>query len=326
MASPEHDRSSPQAHRPAGWPAGWMEAAVARHPLLGRWLPELLRLASVDHPVLISGEPGSGRELAARAIHNLSGRAAHPLVVIPCASLSEPVLEAELRGADREPGATLPGRMGAFEQAGTGTVLLAEVADLPRHGQELLLGVIEHHELVRLNARTPVAAPARCIATTSADLQRRVAAGLFREDLLARLSVEQLTLPPLRQQVDALVALARHVVAECCVHLGATAGFTPEAENILRRYPWPGNLPELRHVIEQAAVAAGRERIGPGHFPERLRAPGSTLRSLREVEVHHIERVLHEAHGNQRRASRILGISRWSLSRRLRKYGIGPGE
>lgn len=321
MALHEGEWSSPPARRPERW----LEEAIGRHPLIMRFLPELRRLAGSDRPVLISGEPGSGRELAARAVHNLSGRAAHPFVVVDCASLSEPLLEAELLGVVGESGADMPGKMGAFEQTGAGTILVAEVAGLPRRGQELLLGLIERHEVVRLNAQTPVAAPARCIATTSVDLRPRVAAGLFREDLRARLSGDALALPPLRERADDLVSLARRILAECGAYLGGNAGFTPEAEGILRRYAWPGNLRELRDTIEQAAVAARGAPIGPEHLPERVRIPGGTLQSLRDVEVHHIERVLHEARGNQRRAARILGISRWSLSRRLRKYGIASG-
>lgn len=321
MASNQQpDRPSPGAPRPETW----IEETVGRHPVLSRWLPELRRLATGARPVLIVGEPGSGRELAARAIHNLSGRAAHPFVVVDCASLSEPLLEAELLGIDGSPNAKLRGKMGIFEQAGAGTLLLAEVGDLPRRGQELLLRQLEGHQVVRVNARTPLPAPARCIATTSADLRARVAAGLFREDLLASLAGERLTLPPLRERVDDVPSLARHVLAQWCGHLGSAQGFTPEAEALLRRYAWPGNLRELRRVIEQAAVAARDHPIGVEHLPARLQAVGGKLQSLRDVEIHHIARVLQEARGNQRRAARTLGISRWSLSRRLRKYGIEP--
>jgi DNA-binding NtrC family response regulator len=304
---------------PARRPERWLEEAIGRHPLIMRFLPELRRLAGSNRPVLIS------RELAARAVHNLSGRAAHPFVVVDCAGLSEPLLEVELLGGVGEPGGDVPGKVGAFEQAGAGTILVAEVAGLSRRGQELLLGLIERHEVVRLNAQAPVAAPARCIATTSVDLRRRVAAGLFREDLRAGLSGDVLVLPPLRERTDELVSLARRILADCGAYLGGSVRFTLDAENMLRRYTWPGNLRELRETIEEAAVAARGAPIGLEHLPERVRIPGGGLQSLRDLEVHHIERVLHEARGNQRHAARILGISRWSLSRRLRKYGIAPG-
>src|SRR2546427_731498 len=208
-------------------PGEWLEDAIARDPALGRLLPQLRRLAANAGPVLIFGEPGTGAELVARAIHDLSRRAGHPFVVIDCASLSEPLIQAELLGVDRSSESRPPHKMGTFEQAGVGTVLLA---------------------------------------------------------------------------------------------LG------PEAEELLQRYRWPGNLRELRETVEEAALQARNGRIGPEHLPEQMRrAPESgPLSSLRDVEMRHIERVLQEARGNQRRASRILGISRWSLSRRLRKYGMQP--
>src|SRR5262245_755951 len=213
-----------------------LEDAVSRHPVLGRWLPELQRLAAGDRPLLITGEAGSGRELAARAIHNLSARAAHPFVVVDCASLAEPLLDAELLGVDGDPGPPVHGKMGIFEQAGAGTLLLAEVGDLPRRGQDLLLRLLERHEVVRLNARVGVPAQARCIATTTVDLRARVAADLFREELLTRLSADQFTLPPLRERIDDVGPLARHVLTQWCGHLAGNQGFSPEAEALLHRY------------------------------------------------------------------------------------------
>ena len=329
MPSP-HD----EAYRPAS-PASpddrtlrhWLEATIARDPVLGSLLPELRRLGGSDAPALIVGERGSGRELAARAIHNLSPRAAEPFVVIDCSSLSEPLLEAELLGVDGSTGSRAPHKIGLFEQAGAGTALLAEVGELPPRAQEALVRLFDRHEIVRLNSETPVAIDARCIAATSADLRSRVAAGLFREDLHTRLAANHLMLPPLREHAEDIPLLARHFLEQCCGHLGAEAReLMPEAEKPLRAYAWPGNLRELREVVEEAALRARGARIGAEHLPERVRAgaTGATLPSLRDVEMRHIERVLHEARGNQRRASRILGISRWSLSRRLRKYGMQP--
>jgi DNA-binding NtrC family response regulator len=303
----------------------WLEDAMARDPVLSRMLPDLRRLAGSEAPVLISGEPGSGRELAARAIHNLSPRAAQPFVVIDCAALSEPLMEAEMLGIDGGSQSGGPHKMGIFEQAGAGTVLLAEVGELPLRVQEALVRLLDRHEVVRLNSEEPIPARARCLASTSVDLRGRIGAGLFREDLHARLAGELLALPPLRERPEDIPALARHFLAQCCAHLGpAACDLGPEVEAALRAYPWPGNLRELREVVEEAALRARGERITLEHLPDRLRGatPGGPLPSLRDVEMRHIERVLQEARGNQRRASRILGISRWSLSRRLRKYGM----
>jgi two-component system, NtrC family, response regulator HydG len=303
----------------------WLEDVISHDPILGRIFPQLRRLGASDAPVLISGEPGSGRELAARAIHNLSHRAAHPFVVLGCADSSEPLIEAELVGVNGRPAGAAPHKMGVFEQAGEGTVFLAEVGELPPRGQEALFRLLERHEIVRLSSTTAIPAHARCIASTSVDLRARIPGGLFREDLHTRLATEVLALPPLRERRDDLPALARHFLQQCCSHLPEIAReLTREAEAALREYTWPGNLRELREAIEEAAMRARTQRIDVQHLPERIRhgEERGPLPSLRDVEMRHIQRVLEEARGNQRRASRILGISRWSLSRRLRKYSM----
>jgi DNA-binding NtrC family response regulator len=307
-------------------PESWIEDAIARDPVLGRLLPQLRRHAAGDAPVLITGEPGSGRELAARAIHNLSARSAHPFVLVDCAGLSDSMMEPELLGVV-DPATGNIHKPGVFHQAGAGTVQLAEVGELPPRLQEALLRVLERHEIVPLNADSATPVSARVLATSSVDLRTRVPAGLFREDLHARLANDVLALPPLRERGDDIAALARRILEQCCAHLPQAArDLSPEAQAVLRSYAWPGNLRELREVIEEAAVRARGERIGVEHLPERVRGEaqqrGGPLPSLRDVEMRYIERVLQEARGNQRRASRILGISRWSLSRRLRKYGM----
>jgi DNA-binding NtrC family response regulator len=304
----------------AGRHEGWLEEAITRDPVLAPLLPELRRLAASDASVLIIGEPGSGRELVARAIHNLSARAEHPFLVIDCATLSEPLVEAELLGLEGP-----PHKPGIFEQAGEGSVLLTEVGDLPPRAQEALERMLDRHEIVRVNARAPRPVPARCFTSTSADLRTRIPVAMFRADLHGRLSAETITLPPLRECAQDIAALARHYLAQCCAHIAPEPPeLSREAEGLLRLYRWPGNLRELREVLEGAVVRAAGGRIGAEHLPQSLRGESVTgsLSSLRDVEQQHIERVLHESHGNQRRASRVLGISRWSLSRRLRKYGM----
>jgi DNA-binding NtrC family response regulator len=309
----------------SGKPENWLEEAISSDPVLGRLFPQLRRLAAGDSPILICGEPGSGRELAARAIHNLSHRAAHPFVVLDCADLSAPLIEAELVGMEGNGGTAR--KTGLFEQAREGTVLLNEVNELPSRGQEVLLRLLERHEIVRLNSSTPVPAHARCLASASVDLRARIPAGLFREELYTRLATEVLTLPSLRERRDDIPMLAQHFLSQCCAHLPEIAReLSRDAEAALKEYSWPGNLRELREAIEEAAIRARGQRIEAQHLPERVRRTEERgpLPSLRDVEMRHIQRVLEEARGNQRRASRILGISRWSLSRRLRKYGMQP--
>jgi DNA-binding NtrC family response regulator len=309
----------------SGKPENWLEEAISSDPVLGRLFPQLRRLAAGDSPVLICGEQGSGRELAARAIHNLSHRAAHPFVVLDCADLSAPLIEAELVGMEGNGGTAL--KTGLFEQAREGTVLLTEVSELPSRGQEVLLRLLERHEIVRLHSSTPVPAHARCLASASVDLRARIPAGLFREELYTRLATEILTLPSLHDRRDDIPMLAQHFLNQCCAHMPEVAReLSRDAETALKEYSWPGNLRELREAIEEAAIRARGQRIEAQHLPERVRRTEERgpLPSLRDVEMRHIQRVLEEARGNQRRASRILGISRWSLSRRLRKYGMQP--
>ena len=306
----------------AGQHESWIEGAITVDPVLAPIVPELRRLAASDASVLISGEPGSGRELVARVIHNLSVRTEHPFLVIDCATASEPLVEAELLGLEGP-----PHKPGIFEQAGEGSVLLTEVGDLPPQAQEALERILERHEIVRVNSRSPIPATARCFASTSNDLRARIPVGLFREALHSRLAAEVISLPPLRERAQEIPTLARHYLSQCCAHLAAEAPeLSREAEGLLRMYRWPGNVRELREVLEEAVVRSGGGRIGVEHLPSSLRgdAAGAPLASLRDVEQQHIERVLHESRGNQRRASRVLGISRWSLSRRLRKYGMQP--
>src|SRR5580765_6494259 len=239
----------------SGKPENWLEEAISSDPVLGRLFPQLRRLAAGDSPILICGEPGSGRELAARAIHNLSHRAAHPFVVLDCADLSAPLIEAELVGMEGNGGTAR--KTGLFEQAREGTVLLNEVSELPSRGQEVLLRLLERHEIVRLNSSTPVPAHARCLASASVDLRARIPAGLFREELYTRLATEILTLPSLRERRDDIPMLAQHFLSQCCAHLPEIAReLSRDAEAALREYSWPGNLRELREAIEEAAIRA----------------------------------------------------------------------
>src|SRR6266852_2579948 len=273
---------SPAGRRDIGT---WLEDTTSQDPILGRMFPQLRRLAASEAPLLLLGEPGSGRELAARAIHNLSERAAHPFVVIDCGDFSDALIEAELLGINGNGGGA-PHKVGIFEQAGAGTVLLpdlreqhgagagllAEIGELPARLQEALLHLLERHELRRLNSTTPVPARARLIASTCVDLRSRISAGLFREDLYQQLSAEKLDLPSLRERPDDIPTLARHFLERCCGHLPhGPRDFTPEAEAVLRGYSWPENLRELREVVEDAALRARGERIGVEDMPERLR-------------------------------------------------------
>jgi DNA-binding NtrC family response regulator len=305
-------------------PMSWFQDATARDPVVGQLYPQLRDLAASDAAVLLIGEPGSGREPAARAIHNLSGRAARPFATIDCAASSERLLEAELFGVDD--GAS-PRKLGIFEQAQGGTVLLTEIAELPMRLQLKVLRLLERQEIVRLGAAAPVTADVRLLATSTVDLRERAKGGLVSHDLLDHLNAHVLALPALRERKDDVVGLARHFLEQCCRGLPQRKlTFTDEAETLLRDYDWPGNLRELRRMVDDVVLATRGERIGPDVLPAPIRgtAHPAALPSLEDVEMRHIRRVLEDTRGNQRRAARVLGITRWSLARRLRKYGLLP--
>jgi DNA-binding NtrC family response regulator len=306
-------------------PGSWFQDATSRDPVLGRLYPQLRDLAAGDAPVLLVGQPGSGREPAARALHNLSARASRPFATLDCSASSERLLEAELFGVDD---GVAPRKLGIFEQAHGGTVLLLEVAELPMRLQAKLIRLLERQEIVRVGAAAPVRADVRLLATTTFELRERVAGGLMSRDLFDHLHAHVLTLPPLRERRDDIALLARHFLEQCCRGLAERPrGFTEEAEALLQSYDWPGNLRELRRAVDEAVLATRGEHIGPDALPTSLRdtTPRTTsLPSLEDVEMRHIRRVLEDTRGNQRRAARILGITRWSLARRLRKYGLLP--
>jgi DNA-binding NtrC family response regulator len=301
-------------------PSGTLVSDATEHdPVLAPILSQLEQLADTDDPVLLVGETGTGTELAARALHNLSSRAAAPFAIVDCAESSEALLEAELRGVERS------GRLhklGAFEQAGRGTLFLAEVGALSPYLQELLLQVLDRRSFVRLQAETALPMHARCLASTSVDLRPLVDAGLFHPALHARLAGHMLTLAPLRERPDDVLTIAQQFLVRSRHPQGQRA-FDPSVETQLRSHPWPGNIHELHRALRQAALASPDRAFRPEHFANLgTSASAEPLVSLRDAETRYIRRVLQSVHGNQRRASRILGISRWSLARRLRKFGL----
>lgn len=265
---------------------------------------------------------GSGRERVARALHSLSRRAAQPFVVMSCGGGWSGWLEAELLGVDVVGAA---GKLGALEQAREGSLMLTDIEELPLDLQDAVLHLIEHHELKRMSTGAVRPAMARCLATTSVDLRARVAAGRFRKHLYDVLARHVVALPPLRDRLDDVPTLAQHLLDQGSAPRGDVPQvFTREAQELLCAYRWPGNLRELREVVRQTALTVGDRQIEAADLPARFIEEEATAprASLRDVEMRHILRVLDGARGNQRLAARILGISRWSLARRLEKYGL----
>ncbi len=281
------------------------------------------QVAATDANVLISGETGTGKELAAEVIHAASRRATRPFVSINCAALPEGLLESELFGYER--GAftgAFARREGRLELAAGGTVFFDEIGDMSPHAQAKILRAIESRAVHRLGGSGGTSLDIRVIAATNRDLERAVTEGSFRQDLYFRLNVARVHLPPLRERPADLPLLMRHYIAEFNRRLGlAVMGFTHEALEQLLAYEWPGNVRELRNVVEAAFVIRPQDRIGLEHLPEPFRRRLSTGRPPRE-ERDELLSALIASRWNKSKAAQRLHWSRMTLYRKLAKYHI----
>ena len=280
---------------------------------------------------LIQGEIGTGKGRVAELIHTNSPRADRQFVEVNCAALTADSLDSELFGQERGGDAAI--KRGLFEVADGGTLFLDEIGDLAPHLQPKLLRVLEGKGFRRVGGTDEVAADVRLIAATSKDLASGVTAGTFREDLYYRLSVMPIHLPPLRARArEDLVELIGHLLRELGGQLrDAPARLSDAALDRLLRYAWPGNIRELRNVIERAMIMArGADAIGVEQLPAEVReATGAGVerhvaRSLADVERAHIERTLVAHAANRTRAARELGISRATLIKKIKEYRLAP--
>jgi NtrC-family two-component system response regulator AlgB len=281
--------------------------------------------------VLLRGENGTGKGVLARALHAWSKRADGPFVTVSCPSLSPDLLESDLFGHVR--GAftgAVRDSAGKVTAAEGGTLFLDEVGDLPPPLQPKLLRFLQERKYERVGETRTRAADVRLVAATNRDLEAAVGSGGFREDLLYRLNVVEVTLPPLRQRADVL-ELAGHLLAFFARQTGQSlSGFTPEAREALKGHPWPGNLRELRNAVERAAILAAGPEVGLADLPERIAqsreagssqaVPGGPL-TLEQLEVEHIRRVL-AVSPNLDAAAKTLGIDPSTLYRKRKQYGL----
>jgi DNA-binding NtrC family response regulator len=307
---------------------------VGRSAAMEAVVDAVARVAPSAATVLITGETGTGKELVARAIHDLSRRAAHRFVPVNCAALAEGVLESELFGHVR--GAftgAVSDKAGLFTAADRGTVLLDEVGDMSLRLQQRLLRVLQEREVVPVGAVRAVQVDARVVAATHRDLAAEAAAGRFREDLYYRLNVFRIHLPPLRERredVPMLVQVALHRLEERSPGR-VPEGCSPLAMRLLRAYDWPGNVRQLFAVVEAAVIRSDGERVEAHHLPpevrraagvghtdgERYHAPVEEADERRAILA-----ALEETGGVRSRAAELLGMSRTTLWRRMRDYGI----
>ena len=302
-------------------------------PAMRRVLDLARKVAASDASVLIRGENGTGKGVLARTIHAWSRRESGPFVTVSCPSLGVDLLESDLFGHVR--GAftgAIRDVMGKVAAAEGGSLFLDEIGEMPVALQPKLLRFLQEKRYERVGEANTRAADVRLLAATNRDLETAVTSGAFREDLLYRLNVVELTLPPLRERSD-LLELADHLLAFFAVQTARPlAGFTPEARSALARHPWPGNLRELRNAIERAAILAEGPQIGLADLPERIAtATGSTAgqaalqaggpMTLEQLEVEHIRRILSTTPSRDE-AARLLGIDPSTLYRKRKQYGL----
>jgi DNA-binding NtrC family response regulator len=299
------------------------------------------RAATTDTTVLLEGESGTGKELFARALHALSGRADGPFVAINCAAIPDQLLEAELFGYEKGAftGATQR-KPGKFELAHRGTIFLDEMGELALGLQGKLLRALEERTFDRLGGTGTVKVDVRVVAATNRTLKQQVARKQFREDLYFRLSVFPITIPPLRDRIDDIPLLARHVIERECRELGKPPlALSPAALEVLRGYPWPGNVRELQNCLERAVILADGDTITPKLFNLKLdqfskpenplttldfsgSLAGITKRALDEVERQAIRHALDETNNDIVRAADRLQIGYKALSTKMKTLGI----
>ena len=324
----ENDALRRDCH-PAGGPE-MLAASAAMRPVR----EIIARVGPADANVLILGENGTGKGLAARALHAASRRADRPLVTVNMGGLGEGVFESELFGHVR--GAFTDAktdRVGRFELADGGTLFLDEIANVPLAQQAKLLRLLETGEFERVGSSRTQRADVRLLAATNADLHAESAAGRFRRDLLYRLNTVELRLPPLRERPEDIPLLAKHFLARHAARYRKSVhgGFDPAAERALLAHPWPGNVRELDHAVERAVLLApgGLVRaadLGLSAENTAGRSPGTAPSlenmSLEEVERFLIQKALARHGGRANAAAEALGLSRSALYRRLQQHGL----
>jgi DNA-binding NtrC family response regulator len=299
---------------------------VGRDPAMVAIFKLVGQVAATRTNVVIRGESGTGKELVAREIHRSSPYSGEPFVAVNCTALPETLLESELFGHVRGSFTGATGdRKGRFAVAGKGTIFLDEIGDTAPEFQAKLLRVLQEHEYYPVGAERPEQSEARVITATHQDLEHLVTLGRFREDLYYRLRVVEIQLPPLRDRMGDIAALAEHLIWKAARSVGKdSVTLSPETLTALLGYSWPGNVRELENCLTRAVVTATGDVIRPEHLA--LGAPTTDVRprltTLEDVEREHVSHVLRATSGHKSRTAEILGISRPRLDRLINKYGL----
>jgi DNA-binding NtrC family response regulator len=309
-----------------------MEQIIGQSPAMQQVFEIIQQVAPTRATALVTGETGTGKELVAHAIHNLSPRKKAPFIAVHAAALPSSLLESELFG--HEKGAftgAVERRIGRFELADGGTLFLDEIGELEPQIQVKLLRVLEERAFERVGGNKTIEVDVRLIAATNKDLKKQVAEGKFRDDLFYRLSVVAIGLPPLRERRDDIPLLVTAFLRQCGEENGKNvAELTPDAMNVLLAYDWPGNVRELRNAIEQMVVLARAEKLTLRDVPAAIRGGADLTKiavvrsgmTVEEAEKELIVQALKELKGNRTKAAEKIGMSRRTLHRKLKRYGL----
>ncbi|MCF7816641.1 MAG: sigma-54 dependent transcriptional regulator [Kiritimatiellales bacterium] len=308
-----------------------LENIIGRSGPMQEVFDMIRQVASSRATVLIQGESGTGKELVAKAIHQLGSRTKGPFVAVHCAALSQNLLESELFG--HEKGAftgAMERRIGRFEKADGGSLFLDEISEIDASVQVKILRALEERQIERVGGDTPVDVDTRLIAAANRDLKGMVEKGEFREDLFYRLYVVVITLPPLRDRQDDVLLLLSHYLAVFNAENGKQIeGFTPAAVDVLSAYGWPGNIRELRNLVERMVVLSRGKLLDVKDIPVQVReqASGGEIKidadlTVDEMEKRMIVQALEKTGGNRTKAAEKLGMSRRTLHRKLNEYGL----
>jgi len=302
------------------------ERIIGKTPQMVRIFETINAVKDSVGSVLIYGETGTGKEAIARSLHYQSNRRDKPFIAVNCAAMPGGLLESELFGYEKGAftGATSR-RIGRFEEAADGTIFLDEIGELELLLQAKLLRVLQEKEIERLGSNRKVRIDFRLICSTNRDLSRDISSGHFREDLFYRINVVRINLPPLRERKDDIPLLTSSFLKEYCIRENKALEISSEVMNLFHTFPWPGNIRQLRNVIERATVLARGKVITVQELSDELRnfaegvhpEPRGAVRPLRELEEEAIRSALFEYRGNKSKVATMLGISRKALYKKL---------
>lgn len=303
---------------------------IGKHPEMKKIFDTLRTVSDTGSSVLVTGETGTGKELIARALHYGSRRKEKPFIAFNCASIPRELMESELFGYEK--GAftnALSRRVGRFEEASGGTIFLDEIGEIELSLQAKLLRVLQEKEIERLGSNKKVKVDFRLVCSTNRDLETEVEAGNFRKDLYYRINVVQVKIPPLRERKDDIPVLVSEFLDELCIREKKCVSVSQDVMSALTAYSWPGNIRQLKNVVERAVILCKGDEVTLIDLPGEMFRSAQTeepphpvshpVHTLREIEANAIKATLEECRGNKSKAAKILGISRKTFYKRLKE-------